>query len=384
MRASIQWPVILALLVGLPAASFTPQFSSAATPQDAIQSDEHSFKVVTLAEGLDHPWGMAFLPDGGILITEKEGRLRLFTPDGLDPRPVEGVPRVAATGQGGLLDVALDPAFDDNRLVYLSFAAEDRSGIGTEVLRARLDGHRLRDPETLFQALPKSRGGRHFGSRLLFTPDGMLLITLGDRGQRDEAQNLSSHAGTIIRIHPDGTVPKDNPFSSRSGATAAIYTYGNRNVQGIALRAGSNQVWAHEHGPQGGDELNVIVAGTNYGWPVITYGRNYGIGTRIGEGERKEGMAQPVHYWVPSIAPSGMSFYSGEAFPRWEGDLFVGSLKFDQLVRLRLDGDRVVAEERMLDGVIGRVRDVRSGPDGLLYLLSDARRGGLFRLEPVP
>lgn len=383
MRASILRSKISQRLVRILLVACTPFLSAAAATNTDIRSDEHRFHLAQLADGLEHPWGMAFLPNGAMLLTERPGRLRLFTNDTLDPRPVGGLPDIAVTGQGGLLDVALDPDFESNRLIYLSYAAAGPKGVGTEVLRARLENHRLHDSKVIFRALPKSGGGRHFGSRLLFTAAGKLLITLGDRGRQDEAQNLASHPGSIIRLDPDGRIPDDNPFRDIPGAAAEVYTFGNRNVQGIALRPGSEQVWAHEHGPQGGDELNIVLGGSNYGWPVITYGRNYVTGTRIGEGERKQGMAQPVYHWVPSIGPSGMAFYSGDAFPHWQGDLFVGSLKFELLVRLRLEGNRVVAEERMLEGDIGRIRDVRAGPDGFLYLLSDAGDGGLFRIEPT-
>jgi len=372
------------LLVGVPLLACAPDSSTALAPEGEFRTDEHPFRLITLATGLEHPWGMAFLPNGGILITERPGRLRLYSGGEIDPRPIQGLPKIATTGQGGLLDVTLDPAFPSNSLVYLSYAAGGPKGVGTEVLRARLDDHRLNEPEVIFRALPKSRGGRHFGSRLLFSRGGKLLITLGDRGERPQAQNLQSHPGSIIRLDPDGGIPDDNPFRGQPGSAPEIYTFGNRNVQGIALRPENGQIWAHEHGPRGGDELNILAAGNNYGWPVITYGRNYGTGTQIGEGERKQGMVQPVHHWVPSIAPSGMSFYTGEAFPRWRGDVFLGSLKFELLVRLRLDGERVVTEERLLEGIIGRIRDVRTGPDGFIYLLSDAGNGGLFRLEPLP
>jgi glucose/arabinose dehydrogenase len=293
------------------------------------------------------------------------------------------LPEIAAHGQGGLLDVALHPDFAGNGLVYLSYAAQDVEGYGTEVVRGRLDGNVLRDTEVIFRAEPKSGGGRHFGSRLVFHGDGRLFITLGDRGERNRAQDLGDHAGSVVRLADDGGVPADNPFAGRAGARGEIFSLGNRNVQGAALHPETGELWAHEHGPQGGDELNVIRAGINYGWPVITYGVEYGIGTAIGEGTSKQGMAQPLHYWVPSIAPSGMAFYTADRFPAWRGNLFVGSLKFRQLVRLVLEGEQVVHEERMLDDVLGRIRDVRQGPDGLLYLLTDAPDGVLARIEPA-
>jgi glucose/arabinose dehydrogenase len=347
-------------------------------------SQAHAFGVVTLARGLDHPWGLAFLPDGRFLVTERPGRLRLVGPEGtLDPQPIDGVPPVAAYGQGGLLDVALHPRFAENRLVYLSYSARGDGGIGTEVARGRLNGHRLENVEVIFRQTPKSGGGRHFGSRLVFDRQGYLYVTLGDRGEMERAQRLDDLAGKIVRLTEDGRVPQDNPFVGRSGARPEIYSLGNRNVQGAALHPRTGELWTHEHGPQGGDEVNVIRAGVNYGWPVITYGVEYGIGTRIGEGTHKPGMAQPLHYWVPSIAPSGMAFYIGDKFPRWREDVFVGALKDQSLVRLRLQGERVVEEERLLKGGLGRIRDVRTGPDGYLYVLTDARNGILARLEPT-
>jgi glucose/arabinose dehydrogenase len=359
--------------------------AAAAAGAQVVKSEAHALRVVTVTGGLEHPWGLAFLPDGRMLVTERAGRLRILSRDGaLAAQPVAGAPRVEASGQGGLLDVALHPRFTENGLVYLSYAARDAGGVGTEVARARLDGDRLVDLQVIFTMQPKSGGGRHFGSRLVFDRAGHLFVTLGDRGDQDRAQRLDDHAGTIVRLHDDGRVPADNPFVKRAGARPEIYSFGNRNVQGAALHPRTGELWAHEHGPQGGDELNVIRAGVNYGWPVITYGVNYGLGTRIGEGTAKPGMAQPVHYWVPtSIAPSGMAFYEGDRFPRWKGDLFIGALRERMLVRLRLDGEKVVHEERLLRGTVGRIRDVRAGPDGLLYLLTDESNGSLVRLEPA-
>ena len=358
-------------------------FSSPA-PAQVITSDEHTFRVVRVTEGLDHPWGLAFLPDGRMMVTERPGRLRLIDKSGrLDPRPVTGLPPVAAQGQGGLLDVALHPRFAENHLVYLSFVARGQGGIGTEVARGRFAADRLEDVQVIFRMQPKSGGGRHFGSRLVFDRQGYLFITLGDRGEQERAQRPDDHAGSVIRLHDDGRTPADNPFAGRSGWKPEKFTLGNRNLQGAALHPQTGVLWTHEHGPQGGDEVNVIRAGTNYGWPVITYGVEYGIGTRIGEGTQKAGLAQPVHYWVPSIAPSGMAFYAGDRFPRWRGDLFVGALRDEMLVRLKLDGEKVVKEERLLRGAVGRVRDVRSGPDGLIYLLTDSSSGALLRLEPA-
>ncbi len=352
--------------------------------EPVISSAEHDFRVVVLTRGLEHPWGLAFLPDGRLLVTERPGRLRLVAADGtLDPRPVEGLPPIAAQGQGGLLDVALHPQFAENGLVYLSYAARGTGGIGTEAARGRLVDHRLEDVKVLFRQQPKSGGGRHFGSRLVFDRQGQLYITLGDRGEMARAQKLDDLAGKIVRLTADGQIPPDNPFANRTGARPEIYSLGNRNVQGAALHPVTGELWTHEHGPQGGDEVNVIRAGRNYGWPVITYGVEYVIGTKIGEGTQKPGMEQPLHIWVPSIAPSGLAFYQGDRFPGWRGDLFVGALRGQMLVRLRFDGEKRVREERLLEGELGRIRDVRAGPDGYLYLLTDADDGVIARLEPV-
>ena len=349
-----------------------------------FSSEAQRFRAVTVTEGLEFPWGLAFLPDGRMLVTERPGRLRLVTADGrLDPKPVDGLPPIAAINQGGLLDVALHPDFAKNGLIYLSYAAEGAGGYGTEVLRGRLDGHALRDVHVIFRMQPKSKPGHHFGSRLVFDRQGYLYITLGDRGEMERAQRLDDHAGSVIRLHDDGRVPADNPFVGKPGAKPEKFTLGNRNIQGAALHPQTSEVWAHEHGPQGGDEINIIRAGVNYGWPVITYGRNYVTGTKIGEGTSKPGMAQPLLYWTPSIAPSGMAFYTGNRFPQWRDNLFVGALAGQMLVRLQLDGERIVKQERLLENALGRIRDVRNGPDGLLYLLIDSSQGRIVRLEPL-
>jgi len=356
-------------------------FSASAQKQS---SQEHPFRLTTLTEGLQNPWSMAFLPDGRVLVTERPGRLRVISKDfRLDPQPIGGVPAVVASGQGGLLDVVLHPKFAENNLVYLSYAAGDRNGIGTEVARGVLRGNQLENVQVIFRMQPKLRNGYHFGSRLVFDREGYLFITLGDRGEMDRAQNPGDHNGSVIRLHDDGRVPKDNPFVGKAGWLPEKFTLGNRNMQGAALHPQNGLLWTHEHGPQGGDEINVMRAGVNYGWPVITYGVNYGIGTKIGEGTARDGMAQPIHRWVPSIAPSGMAFYTGNRFPKWRGDLFVGALKDQMLVRLKLDGEKIVGEERLIKNAIGRIRDVRVGPDGLIYLLTDESNGVLARLEPA-
>ncbi len=347
-------------------------------------TQEHRIRVSTLTEGLSHPWSLAFLPDGRMLVTERTGQLRVISKDfKLSAQPVAGVPAVAAFGQGGLMDVVLHPKFAENNLVYLTYVAGDRNGVGTEVARGTLKNNQLENLQVIFRMEPKLRTGYHFGSRIVFDREGYLFITLGDRGEMERAQNPGDHNGSVIRLHDDGRVPKDNPFVGKTGWRAEKFTLGNRNMQGAALHPQTGLLWTHEHGPQGGDEVNVIRAGVNYGWPVITYGANYGTGTKIGEGTAKEGMAQPLHKWVPSIAPSGMTFYTGNKFAKWRGDLFVGALKDQMLVRLKLDGEKVVREERLLKNVLGRIRDVRTGPDGFIYLLTDEPNGVLARLEPV-
>jgi len=372
-------PALVAAAAGA-ALAFVPPASHG----QAIKTQEHVVRLVKVVEGLEYPWGLAFLPDGRMLVTERPGRLRIVGKDGkLVPQAVAGLPQIVVHGQGGLLDVALHPRFTQNDLVYLSYAARGESGISTEVARGRLSANRLENVEVIFRQQPKSGSGRHFGSRLVFDREGYLYITLGDRGDMERAQKADDHAGSVIRLHDDGRVPADNPFVGKPGWKPEKYTFGNRNIQGAALHPRTGQLWTHEHGPQGGDEVNVIRAGVNYGWPVITYGVNYGIGTKIGEGSHKPGMAQPLHYWVPSIAPSGMAFYTGNRFPAWRGDLFLGALRDQVLVRLKLDGDKIVSEERMLKNVLGRIRDVRSGPDGYLYLLTDESNGALTRIEPA-
>ncbi len=346
-------------------------------------SEQATFEVVTVARGLDHPWSLAFLPDGALLVTERPGRLRLIEPDGrLRPAPVAGIPAVVARGQGGLLEVALHPRFAENRWVYLSYAGAGAGGVNTEVARARFDGERLSDLRVIFRAQPKTGGANHYGGRLLFDRAGYLFITLGERyNYRDQAQSVANHLGTIVRLHDDGRVPADNTFVGHSGARPEIYSYGHRNVQGITLRPGTNTVWAHEHGPRGGDEVNILKPGANYGWPAITYGIDYS-GAIISDKTAAPGMEQPVVYWVPSIAPSGMAFYDGERFPQWRGDLFVGALAGQHLRRLELQGDTVVGQESLLSDFDARIRDVRAGPDGYLYLLTDSSDGVVWRLEP--
>ena len=340
-------------------------------------------KVTDVAVGLEHPWGVELLPDGRFLVTERPGRLRVVNRDGRLSAPLTGVPEVYARGQGGLLDVALSPGFAQDRLVYLSFAERGSGGAGTAVARGRLGERGLEDTQVIWRQQPKVDGSyNHWGSRLVFRPDGTLFVTLGDRFVHSErAQDLSTTIGKIVRINPDGSVPRDNPFVGRAGALPEIWSYGHRNVQAAVLDA-RGELWTVEHGARGGDELNNPQPGKNYGWPVITYGVDYS-GARIGIGTAQPGMEQPVYYWDPVIAPSGATFYSGTAFPDWRGDLLVGSLRPGALVRLRIANGRVTVEERYLDELGERIRDVREGPDGAIYLLTDSSRGRLIRVEPA-
>ncbi|MGF1546047.1 MAG: PQQ-dependent sugar dehydrogenase [Thiotrichales bacterium] len=345
--------------------------------------------VVTIAQGLENPWGLAFLPDGRMLVTERSGRLRVVTADGrIDPVPISGLPRIDPQGQGGLMDVVPHPNHVENGWIYWTYAQRDGAGDnGTEIARGKLAGeagnYRMAEVEVLFRLAPKSGGGLHFGSRIVFDRAGLMYLTLGDRGDKDRAQRLDDHAGKILRLTDLGAPAPGNPFVATPGARPEIYSFGNRNVQGAALHPETGALWAIDHGPQGGDELNLIEAGVNYGWPVITYGVNYGIGTRIGEGTEKPGMAQPVKYWTPSPAISGMAFYTGDKFPNWRGDLLIGALKGRAVIRVRLDGERFVADEFMLRGAVPRIRDVRVGPDGYVYLLTDVEDGAILRLQPA-
>ena len=339
-------------------------------------------RVTDVATGLEHPWGVELLHDGRFLVTERPGRLRLVGRDGRLSEPLAGVPEVYARGQGGLLDVALSPGFAQDRLVYLSLAEPGGGGAGTAVARGRLGERGLEGVQVIWRQQPKVQGtSNHWGSRLVFRPDGTLFVTLGDRfAHRESAQDLSTTIGKIVRINGDGSAPRDNPFVGRAGVPAEIWSYGHRNIQGAALD-GRGELWTVEHGARGGDELNNPQPGKNYGWPTITYGVDYS-GASIGVGTARAGMEQPVYYWDPVIAPSGATFYSGTAFPDWRGDLLVGSLRPGLLVRLRVANGRVTLEERYLAEVGERIRDVREGPDGAIYLLTDSPRGRLLRVEP--
>ena len=369
----------LAPLLIVAASSVACAAEDATTPAGQAQ-----VRLVTVAEGLEHPWGIAFLPDGRALVTERPGRLRIVAQDGKVGPALEGVPAVDATGQGGLLGLALDPDFASNRLVYLSYAEPREGGNGTSVARGQLGESGLSDVEVIFRQQPTVPGRHHFGSRLVFARDGRLFVALGERNsERARAQTLDSHIGKVVRIERDGSVPADNPFVGRAGAMPEIWSYGHRNIQGAALHPGTGELWTNEHGPKGGDELNRTLAGLNYGWPKVSYGVEYS-GATISESPTAPGIEPPVHYWVPSIATSGLLFYTGDRFPEWRGNAFVGGLKSKQLSRLELDGDKVVREDVLLRGVIDqRIRDVVQGPDGLIYLLTDEDNGRLLRIEPA-
>ena len=347
------------------------------------QTAQPGFEARPFATGLEYPWSLAFLPDGAMLVTERPGRLRHIAAGGGVNRIVAGAPAVWARSQGGLLDVVLSPDFASSRTLFLSYAEARDGGAATTVARARLsaDSARLDDLQVIFRQQPASGGGVHFGSRIVPARDGTLFIGLGERGQKEKAQDLSTHYGKVVRILPDGGIPPGNPFVGRAGARPEIWSYGHRNIQGAALHPGTGRLWTVEHGARGGDEINAPEAGKNYGWPVITYGRDYS-GLKIGEGTAKPGMEQPLHYWDPSIAPSGMLFYSGDLFPRWKGSLLVGALAGSLLSRLEFDGMRFIREERLLEGLGHRYRDVRQGPDGAIYLLIDAAAGQILRLAP--
>ncbi|NML14704.1 PQQ-dependent sugar dehydrogenase [Azohydromonas caseinilytica] len=339
-------------------------------------------EVVTVARGLEQPWSLAFLPDGRLLVTEKAGRLRVVA-DGRPGAPLQGVPAVDDRGQGGLLDVVLAPDFASSRAIYLSFSepAPGGRGNGTAVARAVLENQGLSNVKVVFRQEPKVSSTAHYGGRLVFARDGRLFITLGDRfSRRDDAQDLSNHLGKIVRIEADGGVPRDNPLVNQPGARPEVWSWGHRNVQGAALHPRTGELWTHEHGPQGGDELNIVTGGRNHGWPVITAGREYGSGAVIGQGETRADVAPALRTWVPSVAPSGMAFLTSDRYPGWQGSLFIGTLKAQRLIRLTLDGNRVTGEQRLLAGLGERLRDVRQGPDGRIYLLTDSDEGRVLRL----
>ena len=355
------------------------------------ESTHHDYRAVSVVEGLERPWGMAFLPNGDMLVTEKGGTLRIVRDGELLETPVAGVPEVNTQGQGGLLDVVLHPDFANNQLVYLSYSKPVQGGWGTTTIaRGRFENDQLNDVEDIFEA--NSRGRGHYGSRIIFDAEGYLFFSVGDRQARPDgdlaahpAQDLSNHHGTINRIHDDGRIPEDNPFLATNGAEETIWSYGHRNPQGLAIHPETGDIWSNEHGPQGGDELNLVKPGLNYGWPVIGYGVNYRSGSRIHESTHKDGMEQPAHFWVPSIGISGLMIYTGDKFPEWKGSVFSGGLAGQQLSRLTMDGQDVIVEETLYYDM-GRIRDVRQGPDGNIYLALDHSEEGvasIVRLEPA-
>lgn len=345
-----------------------------------VETQSGRLAVAALAGGLEHPWGMAFLPDGRLLVTERAGRLRIVTRDGKLSAPVAGVPPVFAEGQGGLLDVAADPDFSNSGLVYLSYAEAGGAGASTAVARGKLADGALRDVRVIFRQQPKVSDDKHFGGRLVFARDGMLFITLGERFKFEPAQDLSSHLGKIIRIRPDGAVPPDNPFHGRKDAKPEIWSYGHRNVQGAAIHPATGKLWISEFGPRGGDEINIPEAGRNYGWPLVSWGRHYNL-IGIPKPATRPDLAQSIYHWNPVVSPSGIVFYTGELFPRWRGNLLIAGLSSEALVRLTLDGERVTGEERI--AMDTRIRDVEQGPDGSVYLLTDESDGTVLRLAPA-
>ena len=358
-------------------------FIAAASAQ-SFDTLERTLTVERVTDGLNKPWSLTFLTGDEWLVTERGGQLRRIVDGVLQPKAIVGTPEVDAKGQGGLLDVVPDPDYAQNGWIYLSFAASDQklfSRSGTEVVRGRIENNQWVDEQQLFVAKPKQRGGRHFGSRLAFDNDGYLYISLGDRGERDTSQDGQTHAGSVIRLHANGDVPESNPFVGNDDVLNEIYSLGHRNIQGMTYDPQTDTLWTHEHGPQGGDELNSVEAGKNYGWPIITYGVNYGLGTKIGEGSAKEGYEQPATFWDPSIAPSGLALVTSDKYPEWNGNLLVGALKFQLLARLSLEENVVKDEERLIEGKFGRIRDIRQGPDGYLYFLTDATNGGLYRIR---
>lgn len=373
IRTFMQTTVILGLIT---------VSSMAWSAPESWKSDKASFRLETVASGLEHPWSIAFLPDGRQLVTERAGRLRVIQNGSLQEAPVTGLPELVVSGQGGLLDVVLHPQFTDNNTLFLSYAHRNRDGMTTRVARATLNGTRLEEVTVIFEAAPRGNTSRHFAGRMVFDRDGLLYVAVGDRGEMDRAQDLEDDAGGVHRITVDGKPAPGNPFVGKAGANDTFYSWGNRNIQGMVRHPVSGEIWSHEHGPRGGDEINIIRSGINYGWPEITYGIDYS-GLPITNRVKKEGMAQPLHYWDPSIAPSGMAFYTGEHFPGWQGDLFVGALKMQKLVRLTIDDGEVTEEEDLLTDLGARIRDVRMGPDGMLWLLTDAPQGKVYRLVPA-
>jgi glucose/arabinose dehydrogenase len=381
MKHSINSAVLLAFACAACSAQQTPAAPGQKSPTPATQSN--TLKVETVATGLVNPWGLAIAPDGRMLVTERPGRLRWVSTDGKLSEPLTGVPAVAASGQGGLLDITLDPAFATNRIAYLSYAEPGDGGTaGTAVARVRVGDTGVDSVKVIYRQEPKVTGGNHFGSRIVFARDGKMFITQGDRfAHRDKAQDLSVLIGKVVRLNADGSVPNDNPFVGQAGKRPEIWSYGHRNMQGAFIDPETGRLWTIEHGAAGGDELNHPEAGKNYGWPVITYGRDYN-GVKIGEGTAKDGMEQPVYYWDPVIAPGGLTMYTGTRFPGWKGSILAGSMTPGGLVRLTMADGKVIAEERHLGELGERIRDVQQGPDGLIYVTTDNSSGRILRISP--
>ena len=395
LNPAVSLALLTTALAVAPPLSGQPSGSGAvASTSTVYESARHDFRVTTVAEGFDHPWSIAWLPNGDMLVTERAGRLRIVRDGKLLSDPVAGVPRVRVRGQGGLLEVLPHPDFATNGFIYLSFAKpnDDESLATTAVVRGRLDGNLLVDVDEIFEAKAWARGNAHFAGRMVFDRDGYLYLSVGDRGEAPNlmaghpAQSLTQHQGTVIRLRDDGRVPEDNPFIGETDAMPEVWSYGHRNPQGLAVHPQTGEVWENEHGPRGGDEVNLIRKGSNYGWPVVSSGINYN-GSVYSVETHRPGIESPLWTWVPSIATSGMAFYTGDEFPWWQGSIFVGGLVGERLVRLTLEGERVVSAETLLADVLGRIRDVRQGPDGFLYLAIDDRSGEtltrVVRLEPV-
>ena len=358
-------------------------FITATISSTIYESELHRFKVTKVTGGLNNPWGIDFLSANKLIVTEKNGAIKIISVTDGSQQLVRGGPTVSTCGQGGLMDVLLHPKHSDNNLVYFSLSKEIDNVCGTEVVKAKIENLEINDKQTIFVALPKNQDHRHFGSRLLFDQDGYLLISLGDRGHRPFGHDPSTHPGSIIPITHDGDIPNDNPFLGIDNIKPETLSYGHRNIQGLALDENNGIVWSVEHGPQGGCELNIIKPGKNYGWAQITYGRNYKTNAKIGTGTEREDVEPPVYYWTPSNAPSGLAHYDESAFPKWQGDLFVSSLTFELISRLEIKNSSVVNEERLLENEYGRIRHVQVGPDGHIYFLTDSEDGKVLRIQPL-
>jgi aldose sugar dehydrogenase len=382
--SSILSAAVAAMIFTAAMADVAPEPVRAPPPPQPATVLKTGYKVTEIAKGLDHPWSMAFLPDGSMLVTERVGRLRLIKDGVLLPLPIAGVPSVHTGSQAGLFDVVLHPNFAKNNIVYLTYAAGTKAANGTQVARARFDGSTLLDLQVIFKAMPLKDTDNHYGGRMAFLPDGTFALTIGEGFEyREKAQDLGSDLGKIVRLNEDGSVPQDNPFVGQASVRPEIYTWGHRNEQGLIYDAPSARLYETEHGPRGGDELNIIVARRNYGWPVITYGMDYS-GAYVSPYTQRPGLEQPVIYWTPSIAPSGLAMYRGDKFPAWDGDLFVGALAFKHLRRVHLDAHgNVLDQEELLNDLHWRIRDVRAAPDGYLYVCTDEADGRVLRLEPA-